>query len=152
MATRASSDMMTSSNGNIFRVTAHLCEEFAGHRWITRTKASDAEIWCYLWSAPVKYKRDIQQLKCVLTMKKIWEKKRNGGNWFSNPTPYLLNHECKEPRICPQLGLVSAGRMWLRIALRRRWMTVSNYQSIVLNCLFRLTTKVHQRSALLALC
>ena len=33
---------MTSSNGNIFRVTGLLCEEFTGHRWIPRTKASDA--------------------------------------------------------------------------------------------------------------
>ena len=29
--------MMTSSNGNIFRVTGHLCWEFSGHRWIPRT-------------------------------------------------------------------------------------------------------------------
>ena len=43
--------MMTSSNGNIFRVTCHLCGEFTGHRWIPRTKASDAELWCFLWSA-----------------------------------------------------------------------------------------------------
>ena len=35
--------MMTSSNGNIFRVTGHLCGEFTGHRWIPLTKASDAE-------------------------------------------------------------------------------------------------------------
>ena len=26
--------MMTPSNGNIFRVTGHLCGEFTGHRWI----------------------------------------------------------------------------------------------------------------------
>ena len=38
--------MMTSSNGNIFRVTAHLCKEFTGDRWIPRTNASDAELWC----------------------------------------------------------------------------------------------------------
>ena len=44
--------MMTSSNENIFRVTGHLCREFTGHRWIPRTKASDAELWCFLWSAP----------------------------------------------------------------------------------------------------
>ena len=44
--------MMTSSNGNIFRVTGHLCREFTGLRWIPRTKASDAELWCFLWSAP----------------------------------------------------------------------------------------------------
>ena len=44
--------MMTSSNGNIFRVTGHLCGEFTGPRWIPHTKASDAELWCFLWSAP----------------------------------------------------------------------------------------------------
>ena len=34
--------MMTSSSGNIFRVTGHLCGEFTGD-----TKASDAELWCF---------------------------------------------------------------------------------------------------------
>ena len=43
---------MTSSNGNIFRVTGHLCGEFTSHRWIPLTKANDAELWCFLWSAP----------------------------------------------------------------------------------------------------
>ena len=42
--------MMTPSNGNIFRVTGPLCGEFNGHRWIPLTKASDAELWCLLWS------------------------------------------------------------------------------------------------------
>ena len=31
---------MTSSNGNIFRVTGPLCGEFTGHRWILRTMTS----------------------------------------------------------------------------------------------------------------
>ena len=39
--------MMTSSNGNILRATGHLCGEFTGGRWIPRTKASDAELWCF---------------------------------------------------------------------------------------------------------
>ena len=43
---------MTSSNGNTFRVTGILCGEFSGHRWIHRTKASDAELWCFLLSTP----------------------------------------------------------------------------------------------------
>ena len=43
--------MVTSSNGNIFRVTDLLCGEFTGHRWIPLTKASDAEFWCFHWSA-----------------------------------------------------------------------------------------------------
>ena len=44
--------IMTSLNGNIFRVTGPLCGEFTGLRWIPRTKASDAELWCFLRSAP----------------------------------------------------------------------------------------------------
>ena len=43
--------MLTSSNGNIFRVTGLLCGEFTGSRWIPRTKTSEAELWCFLWSA-----------------------------------------------------------------------------------------------------
>ena len=38
--------MMTSSNGNIFRVTGPLCGEFTGNRRIPCTRASDAELWC----------------------------------------------------------------------------------------------------------
>ena len=33
-----------------FRVTGHLCGEFTGPRWIPHTKASDVELWCFLWS------------------------------------------------------------------------------------------------------
>ena len=46
------SPMMASSNGNIFHVTGPLCGKFTGHRLISCTKASDAEFWCFLWSAP----------------------------------------------------------------------------------------------------
>ena len=44
--------MMMSSNGNIFRVTGPLWRKSTGHRWIPFTKASDAELWCFLWPAP----------------------------------------------------------------------------------------------------
>ena len=44
--------VMTSSNGNIFRVTGPLWGESTGDRWIPLTKASDAELWYFLWSAP----------------------------------------------------------------------------------------------------
>ena len=45
-------NMMTSSNGDIFRVTGHLYGELTGLWGIPRTKASDAKLWCFLWSAP----------------------------------------------------------------------------------------------------
>ena len=44
--------MVTSSNGNVFRVTGPLYGEYTGHRWIPLTKASDAEFWCFLSSVP----------------------------------------------------------------------------------------------------
>ena len=68
--------MMTSSNGNIFRVTGHLCGEFTGHRWISRTKASDAELWCFLWSAPEKKRLS----------------KQSRGWWFETPSRPLWCH------------------------------------------------------------
>ena len=43
--------MMTSSNCNIFRVTGHFYGEFTGPRWFPCTKASHAELWCFLWAA-----------------------------------------------------------------------------------------------------
>ena len=43
---------MTWSNRNIFRVTGTMCGELTGHRWIPLPKASGAERWCFLWSAP----------------------------------------------------------------------------------------------------
>ena len=60
--------MMTSSNGHIFRVTGHLCGEFTGHRWIARTKASDAELCYFRWYASwIKgwvHNRDAGDLRC----------------------------------------------------------------------------------------
>ena len=35
-----------------FALLALLCGEFTGHWWYPLTKASDAELWCFLWSAP----------------------------------------------------------------------------------------------------
>ena len=40
---------MMSSNGNIFHVTGPLWEESTGDRWFPLTKASDVELWCFLW-------------------------------------------------------------------------------------------------------
>ena len=41
---------MTSSDGNIFRVTGPLWRKSTGHRWIRLTRASEAQLWCFLWS------------------------------------------------------------------------------------------------------
>ena len=48
----ANRHVMTSSNGNISRVTGPLCGEFTGHRRIYLKKASDMALWCFLCSVP----------------------------------------------------------------------------------------------------
>ena len=67
--------MMTSSNGNIFRVTGQSCGEFTGHRWIPRTKASDAALWGCLWS---------------LLNKRL--SKLSWSWWFETPSTPLWRH------------------------------------------------------------
>ena len=57
---------MTLSNGNIFRVTGPLCGESTGHRWIPRTNASDAELWCFFicaWINGLVYNREAGDLR-----------------------------------------------------------------------------------------
>ena len=70
--------MMTSSNRYIFRVTGHLCAEFTSHRWIPRTKASDAEHWCFLWSTPICLNKRLS--------------KHSWGWWFQTPSSPLWHH------------------------------------------------------------
>ena len=64
--------MITSSNGNIFRVTGHLCWEFTGPRWIPSTKASDAELWWFRLNKRLS--------------------KQSWGWWFETPSRPLRRH------------------------------------------------------------
>ena len=64
------SRMTTSSNGNIFRVTSHLCGEFTGHRHSRCTKASDAELLCFFFDLRLNKRLSKQSL----------------GWWFETPS------------------------------------------------------------------
>ena len=66
---------MTSSTGNSFRVTGHLCGEFTGPRWIPHTKASDAGLWCFFDLRPGKR-----------LSKHSW------GWWFETPSHSLCRY------------------------------------------------------------
>ena len=68
-----------SSNGNISRVTGPLRGEFTGHRWIPRTKASDAELWCFCFF-----------LRLNKRLSKQW-----WGWWFETPSRPLWRY-CNE--------------------------------------------------------
>ena len=69
-------DTMTSSNGNIFRVTGPLCGEFTDYRWIPLTKVSDAEVWCFLY-------------KLCLNKRLSKQSRRR---WFETPLRSLWRH------------------------------------------------------------
>ena len=43
---------MATKIGKTVRDTGPFCGEFTGDRWIPLTKASVADLWCLLWSAP----------------------------------------------------------------------------------------------------
>ena len=67
---------MSSSNGNISRVTGHLCGEFTCPRGIPRTKASDAELWYFFF--------DLRRNKRL--------SKQSWGWWFETLSRPLWRH------------------------------------------------------------
>ena len=79
--------MMRSSNGNIFRITCPLCREFTSHRWIPRTKASDAELWWFFF---------------YLCLNKRFSK-QSWGWWFETPSRPLWCH-CNNTVVSKTIG------------------------------------------------
>ena len=79
--------MVTSSNGNIFRVTGLLCGEFTGHRWIPRTKVSDADRWCFLWStsAPTVEHKQWRRRWFETPSRSLWRHCNDAFLWFQIP-------------------------------------------------------------------
>ena len=67
--------MMTSSNGNIFRVTGHLCGEFTGHRWILRTRPVTRSFDVF---------SDLRPNKRLSKQSRSW--------WFETPSHPLWRH------------------------------------------------------------
>ena len=67
--------MMTSSNGNIFRVTGHLCGEFNGPRWIPRKRPVTRSFDVFFDLRPNKR-----------LSKQSW------GWWFETPSRSLWRH------------------------------------------------------------
>ena len=72
--------MVTSSNGNSFRVTGPLCGEITGHRWISLTTASDAELCVFFH---------------LCLNKRL--SKQSWGWWFETPSCSLWRH-CNDTR------------------------------------------------------
>ena len=101
--------MMTSSNGNIFRVTGPLCGEFTGHWWIPLTKASDTELWCFL-------------LSCL--NKRL--SKQSWGWWFDTTSRALWRH-------CIGLAeLPMKLRLWWIITFHKKLWVQLHFHALIL--------------------
>ena len=92
-------DMMTSSNGNIFRVTCHLCEEFTGHRWIPAQRSVTRRFDCFF------------DLRLNKRLSKQW-----WGWWFETPSRSLWRH-CNETF---RYGLYCLNQRVMSLALTTR--------------------------------
>ena len=68
--------MMTSSNGNIFRVTGPLCGEFTGHRWIPPNKGQ--------WPGALMFFFDLCVNKHLNKQSRRW--------WFETPSRSSWRH------------------------------------------------------------
>ena len=84
----------------VFHITAPLWGESTGHWWIPLTKANDAELWCFLWSAPEptngwSNNRDASDLRChhahydVTDVLYYLYIKELGHQWFRQPKSTL---------------------------------------------------------------
>ena len=73
--------IVTQSNANIFRVTGPLWGESTDHRWICLAKASDAKLWCFLWSAS---KQTVEQ-----TIRDADDLKRHRAHYDVTVIPWL---------------------------------------------------------------
>ena len=118
--------MMTSSNGNIFRITIPFWGESTGHRWIPLIKASDTELCCFLRSVPEQTN--------------IWANNRDAGNLRRHRAHYDITVMAVKTVLCVGLGELLNKKMCL---LQWRPMSVgSNHQQLnrLFNGLFKKMT------------
>ena len=113
--------MMTSSNGNIFRVSCHLCGEFTGQRWIPRKKGQRRGALMFslicVWINGWVNNREAGDLRrygvhCdVIVMLFLFKRNSSGGNlsvmWyilncagqFVMPTDFLRGRDLSTPSV-----------------------------------------------------
>ena len=78
--------MMTSSNRSVLLVTGPLWAESTGDRRILIIKVRDAELWCFLWSAPEQTVEPSSRRQWFETpLRSLW-RRCNVGQVFSRET------------------------------------------------------------------
>ena len=110
--------MMTSSNGNIFSVTGPLCGEFTGHRWIHLAKASDAGLWCFLWSSPEQTVELIIQKKARVCVSNVFVLENNKFKCFIFLLSKMSKSQRKQMCLCENSVWVERHDSWRYCGVR----------------------------------
>ena len=113
-------------------------------RWIPHTKASDAELWCFLWSADLRLNKRLS--------------KHSWGWWFETPSRPLWR-QCNEFRTpismfnCPDIDIhhCQAWMLWIINCIRQetirtiQWSINDSYQAQHKQLLIYWDTVTHRR-------
>ena len=91
-----------SSNGNLFHVTGPLWGEFTGHRWIPRTKASDAELWYFHLCLNKRLSKQSEGWWIDTPSWSLWRHRndfhshgtKNGWKWKTRIVLFWQHHPC----------------------------------------------------------
>ena len=87
----------------------HLWEEFTGHRWIPLTKASEAKLWRFLWSAPEQ---------------KGWANHRDAGDLRHHRAHYNVTVMCSRCACWITFSLFLALYEGFHRSLAQAWCTI----------------------------
>ena len=124
-----------------FRVTGPLCGEFTCHRWIPLTKASDAVLWCFLWSGP-EHNRNAGDLRrhrahydvTVMNIG-VWDPRGMADEHCACPMCKLTNDCSGLPmgtfNRCVLLGSVQKGQRYISINANNHHYRVAKWQGII---------------------
>ena len=87
---------------NLFRVADHLCREFTVHRWTARTKASDAELWCFFFDLRLNKRLSKQSWgwRFETPSRSLWSHCNDSTVWFHSPCSQRANNEELSCFIC----------------------------------------------------
>ena len=121
---------MTSSNGNIFRVTGHLCGEFTGPRWIPHTMASDAELLFFFDLHPNKRLSKQWRGWWFETLSHPLWRHRNVMRIWNAQVVFIANTECFTVWRSPTLsGLFCCKFYEVWTSINRYWLKITASQS-----------------------
>ena len=134
--------------------------EFTGDRWIPLTKTSDAELWCFLWSAPKQTVCKRSRRRWLETASRsLWRHCNDvfcEGAQLTIVSDHLnkLLHPMSLPQFSVRINIIHQKHLFTLHWRHNGHDGVSNHQpyGCLLNCLFRRRSKKTSKLPVTGLC